>query len=152
PRGNPIERTFFGTDGMPVLAKDGYAKLRQLYDSRSRVIERVWFDVDDRVLLINDLPARIRYEYDDEDRIARKIYLDENGREIPIDVVVVRVVPGSVAERIGLARDDRIVTYDGKRPVDVDNFVNMTVGTAGTSGMRALVIRRGASLLTFEVP
>src|SRR5262249_11492690 len=139
-------------DGKPKLHKSGYAKIRQIFDARGRVIERAELDLDDSPIVQGDLPQRTQYEYDDNDQIIRTIYLDDGGREIPIDVIILNVFPGSVAERVQLQPGDRIVTYDGKRPVDVRSFVGLVVSTTGSVAPRVLVVRRDAKLLTFEVP
>jgi hypothetical protein len=47
--------------------------------------------------------ARIVYTFDGSDRQIKATYFDAKKREVPTEVVILSVVPGSTAQRIGLA-------------------------------------------------
>src|SRR5437899_2205769 len=58
---------------------------------------------------------------------------DAKNRELPAEVVVLSFVSGSVAQRLGLAPGDRIVSYDGKRPTSVDQVVKLVNELSGSA-------------------
>ena len=58
--------------------------------------------------------SRVVYTFDDSGRQIKATYFDAKNREVPMEIVVLSVVPGSTAQRIGLAPGDRILSYEGK--------------------------------------
>jgi hypothetical protein len=68
-----------------------------------------------------------------------------------MDLGILQVFPGTVAERIGLAPDDRILSYDGHKPTSVKQFVDAVADASGRR-VRRLVIGRGTDVLQFDLP
>ena len=150
PRGNVIATTFLGIDGSPVLDKDGAAKIVHSYDARGNEIERAFFGLDNRPRSTKDGYAMVKYDYDDFGRETRANYLDAAGRGISMEMVVVNVLRGATAERIGIKTGDRILSYDGKVPTSTRQFIDLVTNATGAAS-RALVVRRGSEILKFEI-
>ena len=94
--------------------------------------------------------ARIVYTYSDSDRQIKATYFDANNLEVPVEIVVLSVVPGSTAQRIGLAPGDRILSYDGEQATSIEQVVNLVTDLAGPAS-RTWIIRRRSQARTFKV-
>jgi FHA domain/PDZ domain len=149
-RGNVVEWAAFGVDGKRVLHKDGYAILRRKFDERGKMIEVAYFDVDEKPVAFKAGYARITHSYDEKGRSLGSKYFDKDDHEVTFDVVVTKIVPGTTAERIGLAPQDRIMNYNDVKPTSVQQFVDLAISTSGATSRR-IVIRRDQNILTFEV-
>ena len=68
-----------------------------------------------------------------------------------MELVVLDVVRGSIAERLGIARDDRLLSYDGARLTAVRQFITL-VGDETRPAARSLTIRRRSQVYTIAVP
>jgi S1-C subfamily serine protease len=96
--------------------------------------------------------AKINYTYDELSRVIRTRYFDSENLEIVrvMFVVVRSVLPGSMAERIGLAPGDWIISYNGEKVTSVHQLVQLVTDARGPAS-RILVIHRGFTILNFEV-
>jgi C-terminal processing protease CtpA/Prc len=150
-RGNALEEAYFGLDGKRVLHKDGFAILRRKFNERGKLIEVAYFDVDEKPVAFKAGPARITHSYNENGRSLGSKYFDKDDHEVRFDVVVTKIDPGTTAERIGLAPQDRIVSYNDVKPTSVQQFVDLESSTVDPTSRR-LVIRRDQNVLTFEVP
>jgi len=112
PRGNEIEYAFFGVDGKPTLGKLGIARVRRVFDLRGNVTEMEVFGVDGPVNFFMGCCPKVVYAFDDSDREIKATFFDAKNREVPTEIVVLNVVPGSMAQGLGLAPGDRILRYD----------------------------------------
>jgi len=146
-RGNLITRTYFGFDGRPIPIRDGgYAKVTWTYDSRGYLTEESYFDADDKPAH-DDVCVVIRYTYSDQGLQTKVSYLDAQGRELPMELVVRSIVPGGQAARVGLTAGDHLLTYNGRIVSSSKQLADLTGGT----GFRALTVRRGTQIVTFDV-
>src|SRR5262245_58394545 len=149
-RGNEIEYAFFGVDSKPALNKLGIARVRRAFDLRGNTTEMEVFGVDGPVNFFMGCCPRVVYAFDDADREIKATYFDARNREVSTEIVVLSVVPGSTAQRIGLAPGDRILSYDGKKPTSVQQVGKAVTDLTG-SPSRIVMIRRGSQLLIFKV-
>jgi len=151
PRGNEIEYAFFGVDGKPTLGKLGIARVRRVFDLRGNVTEMEVFGVDGPVNFFMGCCPKVVYAFDDSDREIKATFFDAKNREVPTEIVVLNVVPGSMAQGLGLAPGDRILSYDGKKPTSVEHVVKLVTDLTGGPPSRILRIRRGSQVLMFKV-
>jgi MTH538 TIR-like domain (DUF1863)/FHA domain/PDZ domain len=150
-RGNVVEVAVFDVNDKPTPDKQGVTKYTIRYDPLGRIIETAAFDVDEKPVAFKAGYARITHSYDEKGRSLGSKYFDKDNHEVTFDVVVTKIVPGTTAERIGLAPQDRIVIYNDVKPTSVQQFVDLAISTSGATSRR-LVIRRDQNILTFEVP
>jgi PDZ domain len=90
------------------------------------------------------------FTYDDGDRVVAVAYVDGEGNPIPVEIEVLSVFQGSTGERIGLAPADRLIEYNGQILTSMQQLIALT-GMGGPR-LRTLVVRRGSSTLSFQVP
>jgi S1-C subfamily serine protease len=124
---------------------------RQAFDARGNRTDVAYFGVDGRPMAIGPGCVKIAYSYDNLSRIVEARYFDARGNEIPMELVVVAVVPGSTAEQLGITHDDRLLTYNGTKLTAVDQFVALVADETGPN-VRVLAIRRGSQIHTYNVP
>jgi TIR domain/PDZ domain len=149
-RGQEIERIYFDTEGKPTISANGYASFHQEFDARGNLIEADYFGVDGKPVSVGIGYAKVRYEYDNLGRESRAIYFDDQKREITVDLIIASVIPGTTADRIGLALNDRILRYDGKKPNSLRQFVEAVTNASGHRA-RDLIVHRDSRELKFEV-
>ena len=106
-------------------------------------------DAEGRPILIDEIGASVHYEYDDFDNTIDMTFLDAERQVIQTEVRVTEVTPGTTAERIGLAPDDRLLSYDGVRLGSPERLVALT--RASGPGTHVLVFRRGKAITSVEV-
>jgi len=151
-RGNLIERAYFGVDDQPIVAHVGYVRVDNLYDPRNHQIESAFFGTDGKAMATPPLGfARITATYDDWGEVLEQHYFDPAEREIAVEVAIVRVLPGSLAQRLELAAGDRFLTYAGRKVTSQQQLIDL-VGDPWLNDPRNLELRRGSQILTFQVP
>ncbi len=129
---------------------DGTSRTRR-FDDHQRLVERAFEDAkgrpDDTALGF----ARQVWVYDDAGGLREMHFEDAVGKPVSpdLDLVVVDVVAGSEASRVGIRAGDVIVTYDG-HPVSDEVSLGDLVRAPGSSP-RPVEIRRGDKTLTLEV-
>ena len=128
----------------------GIARVRRVFDLRGNVIEMETFGVDGPVNFFMGCCPKMVHTFDDAGREIKVAYLDAKGREVPMEIIVANVVAGTVAQRLGLAPGDRILSYDGKKPMSVEQVIAWVTDLIGPPA-RVLRIRRGSQILTFKV-
>jgi C-terminal processing protease CtpA/Prc len=69
-----------------------------------------------------------------------------------MELVIESVFADTVAERIGLAAGDCILSYDDHRPTSTKQFVDAASDVSGRRDSRMLVIRRNAEVFRFAIP
>lgn len=68
-------------------------------------------------------------------------YFDARGVRVPVAVECLQVVPGRVAEHIGVAPGDRLLRYDDKAVQSAQQLIAMAAHAA--PGIHKLLVRRG---------
>ena len=68
-----------------------------------------------------------------------------------MELLVVAIVPGSTAERLGIARNDRLLTYNGVTLTAVEQFIALVTDETSPA-IRILVIGRGSKIQSLNVP
>jgi hypothetical protein len=150
-RGRAVAVTCLGFNGEITNRIEGYAKQTTAYDSRGNTTQIARFDAEGKPVAGSKSGwARVFYTYDSRNIEIGAVYLDKLGREIPVDVVFIDIDPGSTAERIGLVKGDRVLSYDGKKPTSDQQQLNLVSDYSGHP-TRILIVRRGAQTLTFMV-
>ncbi|PYI87523.1 MAG: hypothetical protein DME26_05880 [Verrucomicrobia bacterium] len=95
-RGNPTNTVYLGTNGLPTLTKDGYARIVRKWDELGTQVELKYFDDQDRLLRARD------------------------------EVYITQVVSGEQGERVGLRVGDVVISYDGMNITNVQQFIKLT--------------------------
>jgi hypothetical protein len=83
-----------------------------------------------------------------------EMLLDNTGllfRSVPFDVVFSEIASGSVAEGVGLAAGDRVISYNGHDIASIDQLIQ-AISDNGQPAIRNIKVQRGLSTLTFQVP
>jgi S1-C subfamily serine protease len=146
-----VETAYYGVEGEPVLCKDtGAARAVSRYDERGNVVEAAYYGVDGRPILLEYIGARAKYAYDENDQMIGLTYEDEYARNIPLEVEVAEIVPGSTAARIGLEPGDRLLAYSGKILTCKEQLIASV--TQPGPDLRTLTMRRGEETMAFQVP
>jgi hypothetical protein len=83
-QGKQLVTSYFGTDGEPILAKDGCAIMRDDQDAKGQMLKRACFDVNDRPMASkNTLDAAVlTYVRDANEKITQMAAFDEDGKPI----------------------------------------------------------------------
>ena len=83
-QGKQLVTSYFGTDGEPILAKDGCAIMRDDLDAKGQMLKRACFDVNDRPMTSkNTLGAAVlTYVRDANEKITQMAAYDEDGKPI----------------------------------------------------------------------
>jgi hypothetical protein len=83
-QGKQLVTSYFGTDGEPILAKDGCAIMRDDLDAKGQMLKRACFDVNDRPMTSkNTLGAAVlTYVRDANEKITQMAAFDEDGKPI----------------------------------------------------------------------
>lgn len=89
----------------------------------------------------------LRYEIGDDEYEKYLHALDR-----PASVGVVNVLPGSIADSVGIKPGDQIISYGNKRIFNAGELDAMAMEKRGTGGSSVVTVRREGQLLQFEVP
>jgi C-terminal processing protease CtpA/Prc len=147
--GHVTEEEYFDVDGKAIADEDGSAKVVHVYDARGRRVQTQFLDATGKPVVVHGSGIRVVFAYDNFDRPIAATYFDAEGRIVPTAVRVRGILPGTLAERIGLAVGDVIVSYGGVKVTDEGQFVAL-IGAA--HGPVILTIRRGSQTLSAEIP
>jgi len=149
-RGQPIEKVYFGVDHKPIVV-NGIARLVSRYNARGNLIEQATYGIDGNPTPMVSNVARITWAFDDWDQESQARYFEPSGREIPASVIIARVFPDTIAQKINLVVGDRILTYGGRKVTSTKQIIDATTDPRlGTT--RLLAIVRGSQSYTFDVP
>jgi hypothetical protein len=78
-----VELAYFGTDGRPVLCKEGWASRRTTYDALSNPSERTYLGLDGRPIMAALLGyARMVQRYDERGRLIEEAYFGVDGAPV----------------------------------------------------------------------
>jgi hypothetical protein len=117
-RGRLLETAHFGIAGEPAFrAAEGAYRILYRYDDQGRL-------TDTRFLGPNDRPRNTRHGYARLEAVYRDGNADTlafaaDGKAVPLVVVVTAVMPGSVAEHLGLKQGDVLLRYRGQKCLSV---------------------------------
>jgi hypothetical protein len=96
---------------------------------------------------LHDGDIELRYEIGDDEYEKYLHALDR-----PASVGVVSVLPGSIADSVGIKPGDQIISYGNKRIFNAGELDAMAMEKRGTVGSSMVTVRREGQLLHFEVP
>lgn len=110
-----------------------------------RLTRGVPVDPAKEMAYIYDHDIELRYEIGDDEYERYLRALDR-----PTSVNVVEVLPGSIADTIGIKPGDVIVDYDGKRLFNLGELDGLAMGKVGQSIV--VNVKREGQLMQFVVP
>ncbi len=146
------EHTFLDRDGRPMVLKQfGYARSLGEYDGHGNLVKTEYQGPDGKPMNGPKGFARRTRTYE-LDRPTSSAYFDSNGKELRPRVVVRSVVPGSVADRMGIRVDDVFTHYDGKEVSDVVRFSFVRDAEPVDGPKRTLRVLRAGKPLEFALP
>jgi tRNA A-37 threonylcarbamoyl transferase component Bud32/CTP:molybdopterin cytidylyltransferase MocA len=113
--GRVTAERYLGPDEKPAIQRElGYARSSRTYDERGNEVEAEFYGVDGMPVTGADGYARCVRKFDRKGAFVSQTFTDAEGKEVTTEVVIGAVVPGSAAERLGLAAGDVLLKYDGK--------------------------------------
>jgi hypothetical protein len=122
-----------------------------VFDKRGRPGEVLFCDKSGRPVLTRRGYSRYTQGYDDKGRPTRRTYYDLTRKPVSTHVVVVAVLPGSQAQRVGLKPGDILVRYDGRPVSQADLFIRDRQAERKTDKPRPLVVQRRDRSLSVQV-
>jgi hypothetical protein len=150
--GRVTEQSYFGVEGRLVTSAEGYARITNAYDEKGRVIETAAFGPDGKPAAFTLLGAvRADAVYDEWGQLLEFHWFDPQGGEMFFETVIRSIIPGGMGQRLGLEAGDRFLTYGGRKIMAMKQLTDLVVDPWLPSP-RVVTIRRGAQILTFEVP
>jgi S1-C subfamily serine protease len=126
------------------------ARVVTVFDVWSRPREVLFCDDAGRPVLTRRGYSRYRQAYD-EGRPAKRSYYDLAGKSVSTHVVVMKVAPGSQAQRLGLKAGDVLVRYDGRPVLQAGLFIRGRQAESKTAPPRSLVVQRQERLMILQV-
>jgi hypothetical protein len=81
-RGKVIEVALFGTDGRPILGKNGYAKRTDRYNDYGDLVEEAYFGTDGEPVAEDDGYARLGRVVDGDGRVVQEAYFGTDGKPV----------------------------------------------------------------------
>ena len=75
-----VREDFFGTDGKPVILKEGYSYREYEYDDNDNRIRETYYDQNGNNVLNAYGYAGLRREFDESNRVSRESFLDADGK------------------------------------------------------------------------
>jgi YD repeat-containing protein len=127
--------------------KNGNVSLRikGIYNKIADVIRSDCLDNLDRLTNCNDGSARTDFSYDARGNLVEKKVFDASGVEVFYVIQVADVVPKSQAEKIGLKKDDVVLSYDGQT-FEIQDLRARTTSTDRSSVHHLVILRDGEAL------
>jgi YD repeat-containing protein len=153
-QGNKTEQRYVDTNGKPRLTGDGFAIVRGVFDKLGRPLSVRFFDASGRPTSLASGMHGWNVSYDEAGREISRSFVDRDGNQIePSGALITSVHPGSNAARSGLAIDDVVVEYDGKK-VASDIYLTELIsqGTEDkSSDSVSVIVSRAGEVLTLKV-
>jgi S1-C subfamily serine protease len=91
------------------------------------------------------------YIYDQSTQVDVKYY-DVEGKLLQTSLCLVRVIPDTVAARLGLRVMDVLESHDGRKVVNSVRFLLAREAARQDGRARKVTVLRGGKRLTYEVP
>jgi hypothetical protein len=145
------EEAFYGLDDrLLFVPKYGYARRVYVYDDLGNLKEQRYYGADDKPINGPDGYARRVFTLEGHD-VRETKYYDREDHALPLSVVVTKVEPGKVGDRMGLKVGDVFTHYDGKTVTDRAGFIKTRAAELPGGPTRTLQILRDGKELEFQV-
>ena len=151
-RGRLIEQAYFTADGKPTHHPHGDHKYVLGYDGSGREVERSYFDEQGKLVVGANGYARVRQTFDTAGHWTDVALFDAAAKPLPVQTFVRSVTVGGLAARLGLKAEDVLESYGGAAVVNPARFLEGRRVEPADGRIRALRVRRGATVLTLSVP
>ena len=164
-RGHWTNRVYLGTNGQPILTKNGYASMMAKWDERGNQIEWACFGEAAQPITGPDGYHRRLLQYGADGRILSERWFDTAAKEMAVGVALQTVVsigevfPDMQGAALGILKGDVVWTYDTWHLLDHladldpgvvrEDLVRRSLLPGGQR--RRLVVLRNGQLKTFEV-
>jgi serine/threonine protein kinase len=154
--GRRVEEIYLGLDGARCARRDGSYEVqwtydksgatRTHYDADKRLLEEAWLDQDGKPRRNQLGVARVVHILGGP--LGRRLnveYFDVDGTKLRMNVVVMEVEKGSLAQGLHLKPGDVLLRWDGKEIVSAIQFVNLRRNQPGAKELE--VLRKGERLV-----
>jgi S1-C subfamily serine protease len=119
------------------------ARITYVRDAQGRVLEEAFWDPAGKPRRNAKGCARVTWAFDAQGFATDTAYFDAAGKPLRVQVVLLRVEPGTQAARAGLQKGDVIVSFDGKPVGSVGRFAKLRRDVPPGTPPRELTLRRG---------
>ncbi len=141
-----IEETRTGFDS----TKEGYASAIIRYDTQGHVVDWACFDEAGKPMRNKNGYARVRQTYDEQGNEIDRVYFDSDDKPVKTQVVVIRVLPGSEAARLGIKAGDVIVQYNKREVNGTLKYINEIKSEKPADPPKPLVVSRDGKTIAME--
>lgn len=178
--GNEIEQRHLDNSGQLTMSQQGYAVLHKVYDGRNRLVEDWSEDTAGQPCDMSSGYCRIKRLYageqlveiqylnsdgrpaigpegfatvkrqESDDGSPQWLVLGTDGAPTKCLVEVEKVLPNSVAERIGLKASDVLIAYNRIPVVHLLQFIELT--GLGSEPVREILLQRNGQVITLKAP
>jgi tRNA A-37 threonylcarbamoyl transferase component Bud32 len=146
------ERRFWTASGKPCLNTEGYSGWRNRYDERGNVIECTFFGTDGRPCLSANGVARWTARYDGIGKEPVRTHFDLADRQLREIVVVTKIDPDSVADKLGIHLGDVLLTYSGRPLSKTSEFAALRQAETSNGPSHQLIVGRNGAEVRFMLP
>jgi len=150
-RDNRIGQDYFDEAGHAVRSTYGYASWKAKFDDRGKQTEEAYFDEAGQLKDNSRGVARWVARYDDRGQLIERLNYDAAGKPLVSRVVITGVAAGGQGQKLGLQKDDILLTYGGQEVKDTQSFIQGRKGEPASGKPQELVVLRGDKRLTFQV-